>query len=132
MRIARLPKASVSIHVNGSALYEHMAESEHQMIAISYVEAVSSAEFAVVLKLEPRFTLRDKLQVLVCAISLDGEEVKRHLFREAHMRHGIIDCIDSAPDDLDGVTCSRKFTFAQHASSNYTAISSHKQLANTA
>jgi hypothetical protein len=104
MRIDRLPKASVAIHVNGSALHEHMAESEHQMIATSYVEAVSGAEFSVVLKLEPRFRLRDKSQVLVCAISLDGQEVMRHLRREEHMRHGITDYVDSAPDVLDGVT----------------------------
>jgi hypothetical protein len=77
MRIDNLPKASVAIHVNGSAPHEHMAESEHQMIATSYVEAVSGAEFSVVLKLEPSLRLRDKSQVLVCAISLDGQEVMR-------------------------------------------------------
>jgi hypothetical protein len=132
MRIDNLPKASVAIHVNGSALHEHMAESEHPMVATSYVETVSGAEFSVVLKLEPRFRLRDKSQALVCAIPLDGQEVMRHLYREQHMRHGYTDCIDNALDDLDGVTYSRKFTFAQHASSNYVAIITHTELANPA
>lgn len=60
MRIARLPKASVAIHVNGNALREYEAESEHPTTATSYVETVNGAEFSVVLKLERGFSFRDK------------------------------------------------------------------------
>jgi aspartyl/asparaginyl-tRNA synthetase len=119
MHIAGIPKASVEIHVNGSALHEHPAESELPMTATSYVETVGGAEFSVVLNLErhfTHFTLRDKQQVLVCAVSLDGQEVLRRMFRSEHLRKGTTHCMDNAPDEME---CFRKFTFAQHASSKY-------------
>lgn len=109
--------ASVAIHVNGSALHEHTAESEQPRTVTSYVDTVSGAEFSIMLNLGPHYTPREK--ALVCAISLDGQEVTRHLFRSDACRRGFTHCIDNALDNVDGVRCFKKFTFAQHVSSKY-------------
>jgi hypothetical protein len=128
MHIALLPKASVAIHVGGNALHEYTAESEHPMKATSYVETIDGDEFSVVLKLEPNFTPRyavsrdDSLRRdnrLVCAISLDGQGVASHAFNAKQMKHGFTKGMDNARDNMDGVSCYRKFTFAQHESSKY-------------
>ena len=126
MHIPGLPKASVAIHVNGSALHEHPAESEFPMTATSYVESVSGAEFSVVLKLERRFAHQGK-RVLVCAISLDGQVVTSHLLNKKYLSQGTTKCWDNALDDVDGVSRFRKLTFAQHASSRYITRSNHEE-----
>jgi hypothetical protein len=111
MRIACLPKASVAIHVNGSALQEYEVESEYRSIANSYVETVHGAEFSVLLKLGRNFTPRDKQ--LVCNVSLDGQGATSHLLYPEDLERGVVKCIDSARDDVDGISYYRKFTFRQ-------------------
>ena len=125
MHIAGLPRASVALHVNGAALQEYGAESEHPMTATSYVETVHGAEFSVMLKLERNFTPRGSFlrhdERLICAISLDGQAVTSHLLTAQHLKTGLTYGMDNARDNVDGVACYRKFTFAQHKTSKYIA-----------
>jgi len=116
MRIARLPKASVAVHVNGRALQEYEAESEDPMTATSYVETVNGAEFSVVLKLDRGFRPGDKS--LAVNVSLDGSPATGLLIRENELKMGITQSINKMVDEVDGVSCYRMFTFAQHKSSN--------------
>jgi len=116
MRIACLPKASVAIHVNGSALQEHEAESEYRSRAILYVETVHGAEFSVVVNFENNFTPCDKL--LVCNVSSDGQGATSHSIYPDRLKQGVTKCICRARDDVNGISCCRKFTFSKHESSN--------------
>jgi hypothetical protein len=115
MRADCLPHVSVAIHVNGNALHEHHADSEET--AVCCVEAVSGAEFSVVLKVGPDYAYRkDSLQFQV---SLDGSDARSRIITLSRRKGSYTTSIDSVRRRADGHSYYRKFTSAQHETSMY-------------
>jgi hypothetical protein len=115
MRADCLPNVSVGIHVNVNALHEYHADSEDERTALCYVEAVSGAEFSILLTTEPDYAYRDN--DLLFRASIDGHKVKSRIIGPIKMTEGHTSSIESVRRYEDGVNCKRKFTFAQHETS---------------
>jgi hypothetical protein len=117
MRADCLPKVSVAVHVNGNALHEYHAESEseHANTAVCYVEAVSGAEFSLVLAIEPGYAhLKDDLQF---RIFLDGNPARSQIVNPPKQKGNCTIATDSVRRYEDGYSHYRKFTFAPHETS---------------
>jgi hypothetical protein len=100
MRADCLPNVSVAIHVNGNAIHEYHAESEDAKTALCYVEAVSGAEFALVLTTEPGYEYRkDHLQSVTF---LDGSRARGKILVPTKMKKGHTSSIDGVHSHKDG------------------------------
>jgi hypothetical protein len=115
MRANCLPNVSVAIQVNGNSLHEYHAESEDENTALCYVEAVSGAEFALVLTTEPDYEYRN--EHLHFRAFLDGSRAESIITVPNSMKNGYTASIDSVCRVADGSSYYRKFTFAQHETS---------------
>ena len=117
MRANCLPNVSVAVHVNGNALPEHHADSEDGKTALCFVEAVSGAEFSIVLKIEAGYAYHNEdLQVRAF---FDGNQARSTIIAPTQMTEGYTSSMDSTRRHVDGFNYYRKFTFAQHETSTH-------------
>ena len=115
MRATCLPNVSVAVHVNGDALHEYHADSEYEKTALCYVEAVSGAEFSLVLTTEPGYAYpKGGLQFRVF---LDGNRARSIIVTPT--KKGSTSSIDSVRRHIDGVSYYMKFIFARLETSTY-------------
>lgn len=117
MRAECLPHASVTVQVNGSAIQEYHVESGDAKTASCYVEAVSGAEFSVVLALEPDYAYSD--DDLLFSVFIDGHHARAFVINSTELGKDCTKTIESVRDYADGFVSFKRFTFAQHKSSAY-------------
>ena len=115
MRANCLPNVSVAVHVNGNALPEHHADSEDGKTSLCYAEAVSGAEFSLVLTIEPGYAYRK--EHLQFRVFLDGSQGNSLIINPRRMTKGCTSTIEQESRHADGYSYDRKFTFARHETS---------------
>jgi len=113
MRADFLTGASVCIRADGADLREYESDTtglDTAKTAISYIEAVPSANFTVELRLTSAFPYtKDHLS---CHVHLDGKWV-RGTITDLSLR-GSVFSLDGSIETTKGFSTKRKFAFAEH------------------
>lgn len=110
-----LPGAAVTVRVNGIPLIEHATEN-CDLSATTFVEAVAGAEFDVALNLRHGFAYRAPADRIRFCVYVDGEFVKAPII-STHLQYVAEYLVEGPEETKNGVTTSKRLTFAQHASS---------------
>lgn len=106
-----LPGANVTVTVNGEPLAEHATENGH-LSAMTFVEAVAGANFAVVLQLDHTFAYRQPIDRINFKVFLDGERAAALVANPTKISHATT-TISYIYETLGNRTTRRKFHFAE-------------------
>jgi hypothetical protein len=112
-----LPGARVTVSVAGEEALEYETENE-PFRAVSFIEAIPGANFAVILDIERDFAYRNPQDCIKFKISLDGQGVKSNII-STHRQNVFQFRVDGVSVKTGNVTMLKVFQFAEHASSMY-------------
>lgn len=118
MRADCLPRARVSVVVDGVTLAEHGTENSDGVGATTFIEAVPGAEFMVRLDIEPKFAYRNPNDRINFITFLDGERANATLLFTDHLP--IVSKANGVYEVKNGETTIRPFMFAEHSTCMFT------------
>lgn len=108
-----LPGARVTVSIAGEEAVEYETENE-PLRATSFIEAITGANFAIVLDIERDFAYRNPQDFIEFKISLDGQGANSSLVR-THRQH-VVQCrVDGVTFKTGNVMMLKMFQFAEHA-----------------
>lgn len=110
-----LPGAAVTVRVNREPLAEHATEND-AMSATTFVEAIPGAEFEVFLNFSQPFAYLSRADRIRFSVYVDGEWVRTPIVC-ADLLHFNEHIVEGPQETKNGVTTTKRLTFAQHASS---------------